>query len=92
MSDAPGEISAAAAYMQLEKRLAGVESELVMLREIIVGPELPKSVPSGLRRKAFIGTPESALKMRVAKAAKRNGMSYDAWVAKHGADCDKSRP
>lgn len=78
------EMSAAEAFQLLEKRLAGLEREVVMLREVITEPVPPEGLPTNLRRAVFKGTAESARKMRVAKAAKRNGMTRDAWVAQYG--------
>lgn len=74
----------AEAFMRLEERLAGMERELVLLREVITEPVPPEGLPKNVRRAVFKGTAESARKMRVAKAAKRNGMTRDAWVAQYG--------
>ena len=76
-------LTAAEAFMRLEERLAGLEREVVMLREVITEPVPPAGVPKDIRRAVFKGTAESARKMRVAKAAKRNGMTLEAWVAKY---------
>lgn len=83
-TDADADSKSAAAFALIVKRLGAVESELTKLREVITEPDLPRGIPKGIRRAVFKGTPESARKMRVAKAAKRNGMSVDAWVLKHG--------
>ncbi|MCH7792625.1 MAG: hypothetical protein IID31_10145 [Planctomycetes bacterium] len=74
-----------AIFSMLEKRLADIECELKLLRSCIVESGTPKVLADqGLRVVVFKGTPEAARKMRVAKAAKRNGFTYGEWVAKYG--------
>lgn len=77
-------LTAAEAFLRLEQRLAGLEREMVLLREVITEPVPPEGLPKNVRRVVFKGTAESARKMRVSKAAKRNGMTRDAWVAQYG--------
>lgn len=78
------EMSAAEAFKQISERLAGLEREVTLLREVITEPVPPEGLPKNVRRVVFKGTAESARKMRVSKAAKRNGMTRDAWVAQYG--------
>ena len=59
-----------------------LEANLDLLLEAVFEPDKLKA--RGLRRKFFVGTAAGALKARVHRAAKRHGMTYDEWVAKHG--------
>ena len=77
------EVSSAEAFMRLEARLASVEDAMVRLREVFIEPG-ERAVPKGHRQVVFKGSKESAHQMRVSKAAKRNGMSREAWVAQYG--------
>lgn len=70
--------------VMVRRLLTKLTKEVKMLRDTIIEPVLPPAVPPGKKRVVFKGTAESARKMRVAKAAKRNRMDLKAWIDKYG--------
>ena len=76
------EVDIAEALVDLRAEVAALREDVGDLGRIVTMPDV--QLPKGLKRAVFNGTPAAALKARVGKAAKRNGMSLADWRAQYG--------